>query len=180
MPGPRLGTAGTSDASPTPSRPRVSAACGSCGIHSALCSTPPTLPDGYGSDRCLAPSEESGRHAAHSPDPGHVKCRPSGGAPKASELFLSMSCSIVLSRLKLATSCFNRLFSPGATSSAGPGLCPDQHTASSTDRRSARLSPFCESPPPPAPSALPVSTRPQSAQQKIASSSRKVSLSVRG
>jgi hypothetical protein len=38
------------------------------------------VPDGSGSDKCLAPSEEPGRHDARSPDIGRVNDRPSDGA----------------------------------------------------------------------------------------------------
>jgi hypothetical protein len=76
--------------------PRDSAARGSCDSRIAPCSvrsrgyasaTLYMVPGGSGSDRCLAPSEEPGRHAARSPDTDRANDQPSDGDPRALELF---------------------------------------------------------------------------------------------
>jgi hypothetical protein len=88
------------------------------------------VPAGFYSDTCLAPSEESGMHAAHWPHTGRANDRPGAGNPRASELFFSTSCNIVLSRLSFATNCFKRLFLPGCP----PGPIPSRRTATSNDK----------------------------------------------
>ncbi len=81
-----------------------------------------------------------------------------------------------LSKLRSATSFFNRAFPRRAVSVRGTGLIPGWHTAFSSGKRFARRSPFDGRDPPPAIQAKPASKPRQSAQPKIVSFSWPISL----